>query len=59
MFARDLTGKLIKLDIETSLNDMHLYNKLWTIKYKKRTSNSTSISVERMKNYLNSKCFSL
>lgn len=59
MFVRNSTGELIKINISTELNDKYLYNTLWSIKYKKRTSNSTSISVERMKNYLNSKCFYL
>lgn len=59
MFVRDSTGKLIKIDVATSLNEKVLYNTLWSIKYKKRTTNATPISVDNMKNYLNSKCFSL
>ena len=59
MFARNSSGELIKIDVENTINEKQLYNTLWGIKYKKRTSQSTSISVDHMKNYLNSKCFSL
>lgn len=59
MFARNSSGALIKIDVENTINEKQLYNTLWGIKYKKRTSQSTCISVDHMKNYLNSKCFSL
>jgi hypothetical protein len=59
MFVRNSSGELVRIDEEKTLNERQLYNMIWGIKFNKRTSPSTTISVEQMKNYLNSKCFSL
>jgi len=59
MFVRNSSGELVRIDQEKTLNEKHLYNMIWGIKFNKRTSPATTISVEQMKNYLNSKCFSL
>uniref|UniRef100_A0A6C0BWB4 Uncharacterized protein n=1 Tax=viral metagenome TaxID=1070528 RepID=A0A6C0BWB4_9ZZZZ len=59
MIVRKSNGELVCIDETKLLNDTSLYNILWCIKFNKKVTSSTTISVEQMKKYLNSKCFSL
>ena len=60
MFVRNSNGDLITIDETNVLSETQLYNMIWSIKFDKVVQNvSNKISVEKMKHYLNSKCFSL
>lgn len=59
MFVRNSSGELVSINEDKTLNEKHLYNMIWSIKFNKITTTSNTISVDQMKKYLNSKCFSL
>lgn len=60
MFVRNSNGDLITIDETNILTDTQLYNMIWSIKFDKVIHPvSNKISVDKMKQYLNSKCFSL
>lgn len=61
MFVRNSAGDLVFIDEHKPLNETQLYNMIWGVKFNKIVDSpiSSKISVEKMKHYLNSKCFSL
>ena len=61
MFVRNSVGDLVFIDEYKPLNETQLYTMIWGVKFNKIVDSpiSSKISVEKMKHYLNSKCFSL
>lgn len=57
MFVRNSDGKFVNVNV--MLNEAEFYNTMWQIKFNKKLPAHNTVSVNKMKNYLNSKCFSL
>lgn len=62
LYVRNSYGEMVVVNTTNIHNDKSLYNILWLIKYNKVISpidNSKTVSVNKMKHFLGSKCFSI
>ena len=60
MLVRNSSGDLMTIN-ENSLKEKQLYNLLWSVKFGKKLPHTglNTVSVEKMKQYLSSKCYSI
>ena len=60
MLVRNSSGDLITIDVN-GLNEKQLYNLLWSVKFGKKLAHTglNTVSVEKMRQYLSSKCYSI
>jgi hypothetical protein len=61
MYIRDSLGKLVFIDVSKFHDETEMYNNIWSIKFNKQIISPSieSISINKMKNYLGNKCFSI